>query len=280
MSKRCDVVPVIGETNAGKSTLVNAIIGRKVSIVSRKVQTTVFNILGIYTKNDTQLVFIDTPGFFKGKNAVNLEKKAWEAFRQSQSVVFVVDANKKSFDISKSLLKKIDEKKNVILVLNKIDLIKKTKLLSIVQEFSGVREFENIFMVSSTTLDGIDSLRDSLLANAEEGGWLFDEKTVTDQSDEVYFAEITREHVYDLLHHELPYRLQVKTISIESRKHGGTKITQEILINRESYKPIVIGHKGDKIKAIGQAARLELQDILGHPVQLFLTVKVEKRLQL
>lgn len=277
MTKKCEVIPIIGETNAGKSTLVNAIIGKKVSIISRKVQTTIFNIIGVCTKGSSQLIFIDTPGFFKGKNAINLEKKTWEAFRQSSTIIFVVDASKRSFETSLSLLKKIDDKKNVILVLNKVDIVKKTSLLSKIKVFSELRAFAAIFMVSSTTLDGIDVLKNYLLDNAQDGDWLFDEQTTTDQSDETYFAEITREHVYDLLHQELPYNLQIKTCSVERRKHGGTKITQEILIHRDSYKPIVIGHKGEKIKSIGQSARLELQNILGHPVQLFLTVKVEKR---
>lgn len=274
--KKFNVISVLGETNAGKSTLVNALVGQKVSIVSRKVQTTISNISGIMTEGDTQIVLIDTPGFFKSKNALNYERKSWEAFRQTEEVIFVVDANKKSFAGSMKLLEKIDEKKRIILVLNKVDLIQRTKLLEIAQEFAKVRDFEQVFMVSSLTENGLNKLRDYLLNNAPEGDWMFDEDATTDQSTESYVAEITREHVYDLLHQEIPYNIEIKTESIVARKPNGWRITQEIIVHKETHKSMIIGKGGSKIKAIGEAARKELQEIFECPVQLFLTVKIAK----
>lgn len=274
MKAKCDVISVLGETNSGKSTLVNAIVGQKVSIVSRKVQTTIFNISGICTQGNVQLVLIDTPGFFRSKNAKNYEKTTWDAFRQSDSVLFVVDANKKHFGTTQKLLSKIDKHKNVILVLNKIDLLHKTDLLRITDEFAKIREYDSVFMVSALNNDGVDKLRDYLMKRAPAGEWLFNEDLITDQSTEKYVAEITREHIYDLLHQEIPYHSEVKTISIEQRKTGGWKITQEIIVHKESHKSMVIGKNGSKIKSIGESARMELQNILNCPVQLFLTVRV------
>lgn len=275
MQKKCDVISVLGETNAGKSTMINALVGQKVSIVSRKVQTTISNISGILTEGNTQIVLIDTPGFFKSKNALNYERKTWEAFRGSDLVIFVVDANKKNFNVSTGLLEKIDKQKKVILVLNKVDLVKKAKLLSIVQKFAQIRDFYEVFLISSTNNDGIDKLRNFLLNNAPEGDWMFDEEETTDQSTEDYVAEITREHLYDLVHQEIPYSAQVKTIAIEQRKNGGLKIFQEIIVQKETHKTMIIGHGATKIKAIGEASRKELQEIFGCPVQLFVTVKQE-----
>lgn len=273
MQKKCDVISVLGETNAGKSTLINALVGQKVSIVSRKVQTTISNISGILTEGDTQIVLIDTPGFFKSKNALNYERKTWEAFRSSELVIFVVDANKKNFNVSQGLLEKIDKEKKVILVLNKVDLVRKTGLLKIVQHFAQIRDFYEVFLISSTNEDGVDKLRDFLLKNAPEGDWMFDGEETTDQTTEDYVAEITREHLYDLVHQEIPYSAKVNTISIEERKNGGWKIFQEIVVQKETHKTMIIGHGAKKIKAIGESARKELQEIFGCPIQLFITVK-------
>lgn len=277
MNKKCNVITILGETNSGKSTLVNALVKQKVSIVSRKVQTTIFNISGIYTNKTTQLVLIDTPGFFKGKNAVNYERMTWDAFRRTNKVIFVIDAHKKILRNAKSLIEKIDQEKDVILIINKIDLIEKPKLLEIIDEFSKIRDFEQIFMVSSMYNDGIDELRKYLLKTASFGEWLFPEEETTDQSTETYVSEITREHVYDLLHQELPYNANVKTISITKREPSGWTITQEILVQKDSYKAMIIGKRGVKIKAIGMAARKELTELLQCPIQLFLTVKVTKQ---
>lgn len=277
MNKKCGVITVLGETNSGKSTLVNALVGQKVSIVSRKVQTTIFNISGIYTDESTQIILIDTPGFFKGKNAINYERRTWDAFRQTKTVLFVIDAHKKIQKNAKALIEKIDKEKDIILVINKIDLVKKTQLLSIIDEFSKIRDFSQVFMVSSMYNDGVEELREYLLKVAPDGDWLFPEDETTDQSIETYVSEITREHVYDLLHQELPYVVTVKTVSIEKRAPAGWIITQEIIVEKDSHKAMIIGKGGTKIKAIGSAARKELSDILECPIQLFLTVKVAKK---
>lgn len=277
--KKLNIVTVIGETNAGKSTLVNALVGQKVSIVSRKVQTTIFNVMGIVTEGNTQVVLIDTPGFYRSKSVNNYEKLAWSAFRKTELVLFIIDSSKKDLEKSKRLIQKIDENKRVVLVINKIDLVRKLALLKLISEFSQLRNFEQVFLVSSIDkLSGIVDLKKYLIDNAEQGEWLFAEDDTTDQSIEVYTAEITREHIYDLLHKEIPYSCNVKTVSIEHREDGrGWKITQDIIINKDSHKSIVLGKCGSKIKAIGESTRKELQNLLECPIQLFLTVKTEKR---
>ena len=277
--KKINIVTIIGETNAGKSTLVNALVGQKVSIVSRKVQTTIFNIMGIITEGDTQVAIIDTPGFYRSKSANNYEKVAWGAFRKTELILFVIDGSKKNLEKSKKLIQKIDENKHVVLVINKVDLVRKPDLLKLIGEFSSLRNFEHVFLVSSVeNLSGVGDLRKYLLDNAEPGEWLFAEDDTTDQSMEVYAAEITREHIYDLLHKEIPYSCSVKTISIEPREDGvGWKIMQDIIISKESHKSIILGKGGCKIKTIGESARKELQRLMECPIQLFLTVKVEKK---
>lgn len=275
--KKFNMVTIIGETNAGKSTLVNALVGQKVSIVSRKVQTTIFNVIGIITEGDSQIAIIDTPGFYRERSVRNYDKTAWDAFRQSELIMFVVDASKKDLEKSKKLVAKIDSQKKVVLVLNKIDMLHKPKLLAIISEFSALRNFEEVFLVSATELNGVEELRTYLLNSAVESEWMFNEDEITDQPMEIYAAEITREHIYDLLHQELPYACKVKTVSIKQRPNGGWIINQEVYLQRESHKPIFLGKNGSKIKAIGESARTELQRIMEVPIQLFLEAKVEKK---
>ena len=274
--KKFNMITIIGETNAGKSTLVNALVGQKVSIVSRKVQTTIFNIMGVITEENTQIVLVDTPGFYREQSVRNYDKTAWDAFRQSELVMFVVDASKKDFEKSEKLISKIDRSKHIILILNKIDKIYKPRLLELINRFSQIREFDEVFLVSSVKLTGIRDLRKYLLDSAVESEWMFNPDDVTDQPMEVYTAEITREHIYGLLHQEIPYSCRVKTISIKARNGGGWVIQQEIFLQKEAHKSIFLGKNGSKIKAIGESARLELQKIMDVPIQLFLNVKVEK----
>ena len=274
--KKFNTITIIGETNAGKSTLTNTLVGQKIAIVSRKVQTTIFNVLGIITEGDTQIVITDTPGFYKENSVRNYEKTTWDAFRYSNLILFVVDVAKKDFTRSFKLISKIDSNKRIALVLNKVDLIYKPKLLEIIKKFSQVRAFEEVFLVSSTKQTGIDQLRKYLLNSAIESEWMFNEEETTDQSIETYTSEITREHIYDLLHQEIPYSCKVKTISVAPRKPGGWIITQEILVRKPAHKAMLIGHNGTKIKSIGESARKELQEIMQCPIQLFLTVRLEK----
>ena len=279
--RRCGFVAVLGETNAGKSTLVNKLVGQKVSIVSRKVQTTLSRILGIAISGNSQIILIDTPGFISDRKAADqradvLEKTAWDAFRETEEILFVVDAHKRDFEKSMALLQKINEKKKISLVLNKVDLIMKEKLLAIASEFSKIRDFENVFMVSSLSGDGVKDIEKYLAKVVPEGEWLFPEDEVTDSSFEKFTSEITREHLYHRIHQEIPYRCRVVTENYLNESDGSVRIAQNILVKSKAHKVILLGHDGSKIRAIGLAARRELSELLGREVHLFLNVVVEK----
>jgi len=279
--KRCGFVAVLGETNAGKSTLINKLVGQKVSIVSRKVQTTLSRILGIAISGNSQIILIDTPGFISDRKTADnrsesLEKTAWDAFRETEEVLFIVDANKRDFEKSMALIRKIDDKKKISLVLNKVDLIMKEKLLGIVSEFAKIRDFENVFMVSSLSGDGVKDIEKYLAKVVPEGKWLFPEDEVTDSSFEKFTSEITREHLYHRIHQEIPYRCKVVTENYRNESDGSVRIAQNILVKNKAHKIILLGHNGSKIKAIGLAARRELSELLGREVHLFLNVVVEK----
>lgn len=272
---KCGFIAILGKTNAGKSTLVNKIIGQKVSIVSRKVKTTISKILGILINGETQVILIDTPGFMKKKSG-KLEKITWDAFREADHILFVIDVFKKSFDDSLKLLEKIDKEKSVSLVLNKIDLIHKPKLLEIAKNLSEVRNFENIFMTSSTSGIGIKEIKEYIVSKMPDGEWLYPKDAITDSSLEKYSAEITREHIYHRIHQEIPYKCVIETENIEEKEDSSLKIIQNIFVSTDSHKSILIGHNGSKIKAIGSAAREELSELLQTEVHLFLHVFVDK----
>ncbi len=279
--KRCGFVAVLGETNAGKSTLMNKLVGQKVSIVSRKVQTTLSRILGIVISGNSQIILIDTPGFISDCKTADrrsdiLEKTAWDAFRETEEVLFVVDAHKRDFEKSMALLQKIDEKKKISLILNKVDLIMKEKLLGIASEFAKIRSFENIFMISSLSGDGVKDIEKYLAKVVPEGDWLFPEDEVTDSSFEKFTSEITREHLYHRVHQEIPYRCRVVTENYRNESDGSVRIAQNIFVKNKAHKIILLGHNGSKIKAIGLASRRELSELLGQEVHLFLNVVVEK----
>jgi GTP-binding protein Era len=273
--KRCGFVAVIGETNAGKSSLINKMVGQKVSIVSRKVQTTVCKINGIAVHGDCQIIFTDTPGFSKTKHFESLKKVAWDAFRETDEILFVVDVCKKNFDLSIELLKKIHETKKVSLVMNKIDLIHKPQLLEIAKIFSETRNFENIFMVSGLTGSGVEKILAFFANSLPESEWIYDEDTITDLSFEKYSSEITREHIYHRLHKEIPYKCTVKTEECHEQPDGSMRIVQNIYVKSEAHRSIFIGHNGGKIKAVGTAARKELSDLSERKIHLFLRVLLD-----
>lgn len=275
--QKCGYVAVLGETNAGKSTLVNMLVGKKVSIVSRKIQTTITKILGIVVRNSSQIILIDTPGFLRMKSVESLTKTAWDAFRESDVVLFLVDINKRNFDTSIALLQKIDPLKKVVLIMNKIDLIHKPKLLEISSLLSKSRNFEKIFMVSALNGSGVEDILIYLDSIMPECDWIYDKDDIMDMSFAEYTSEITREHIYHRLHQEIPYKCSVKTINYQDQSNGSIKIVQNIYVHNPSHKLIVIGENGGKIKAIGAAARKELSHLLGKKVHLFLQVLVDEK---
>jgi GTP-binding protein Era len=269
----------MGETNAGKSTLINRLVGQKVSIVSQKVQTTLSKILGIVTRGDSQIIFIDTPGFSHNRKKcnANLEKIAWDAFREANEVMFVIDVCRKKQESSIALLQKIHPDRRVSLVMTKVDLIHKPILLEIAAAFNKIRNFEKVFMVSSLTGSGIDEILNYLESVVLEGEWLYDADQITDSPFEKYASEITREHVYYRLHQEIPYQCIIETEDYENKADGSIRVVQRIRVKNKAHKAIFIGQAGGKIKAIGEASRRELSELMGREVHLFLHVVVDEK---
>ena len=280
----CGLVAVIGAPNAGKSTLVNALVGQKVAIVSAKAQTTRARLMGIALeqtdKANAQIILADTPGIFEPRRQLDraMVAAAWEGTKEADAVMLVIDAAKKNrtglADILETLKNRPERK---LLVLNKVDLIAKEPLLVLAQELTGIVDFEEVFFISASTGDGVAQLKARLAALMPAGPWHFPEDQVSDASERLLAAEITREQLYRQLHDELPYDSTVRPESYTLRKDGSIEIHQQIVIARDSQKPIVLGKRGARVKAIGEAARKELAEILGAPVHLFLHVKVDEK---
>ncbi|MBX9622148.1 MAG: GTPase Era [Alphaproteobacteria bacterium] len=275
---KCGFISVIGSPNVGKSTLINALVGSKVTIVSHKVQTTRNRILGISLEGETQLILVDTPGIFedpKRRLEKAMVKSAWDSLGDADGVMLLVDVNHKNFTNTDRILSHLQKyQKKVIVVLNKIDLIQREELLSIAQHFSrpGI---DQIFMISALKKDGIQDIKNYWAKNLPESPWLFPEDQLSDLPQRLLAAEITREELFHRLHEELPYSLWVETDSWEEFKNGSVKIVQSIYVQRESQRSIVLGKGGGQIKAIGEAARKQLTYILERPVHLLLHVKVK-----
>jgi GTP-binding protein Era len=278
--QRCGIVAIIGAPNAGKSTLVNALVGAKVTIVSRKVQTTRSPVRGIAVWGASQLVFMDTPGIFAPKRRLDkaMVEAAWSGAADADSVVVIVDAAKGSGEDVGPLLEKLAAVRSPrLLVLNKIDRVAdKERLLALAGELAGHLPFERVFMVSALTGDGLGELKSYLAASAPEGPWLYPEDELSDLPMRQLAAEITREKIYDNLHDELPYETTVETSAWKSLKDGSVRIEQTIYVARDSQKSIVLGKGGQTIKKISQASRAELAQVLEQPVHLFLFVKVRE----
>lgn len=280
MTQKCGFVAVIGIPNAGKSTLINQLVGEKVSITSRKSQTTRFRIRGIFVEGNTQVVLIDTPGIFKPK--VRLEKAmvkaAWDGMAEADTSILVVDvSHSKTVDASLELIPQLSGK--VFLVLNKIDKIKKDFLLSITEQFTAKFDFENVFMVSAQNGEGVKELKSTLIDSVPEGPFMFEEDQLSDLPMRLMAAEMTREHIYDLLHDELPYAISVETETYEQDDKGTIHIRQIIMVQRDSQKGIVIGKGGAQLKKIGSRSRENLEKFLGKKVFLELFVKVKENWQ-
>lgn len=279
MTEKCGLVAVIGAPNAGKSTLVNALVGQKVAIVSAKAQTTRARLMGIALEGEAQIILADTPGLFEPKRRLDraMVNAAWEGAVDADAILLVVDGRKKKRDYLEPILASLkDRKERKLLVLNKVDATAKEPLLIAAQELSEQGNFDEVFFVSALTGDGVPELKQHLAGLMPEGVWHYPEDQVSDASERLLAAEITREQLYRQLHDELPYDSAVRPESYTYRKDGSVEIHQQIVIARDSQKGIVLGKGGARLKAIGEAARKELAELLGVKVHLFLHVKVEE----
>ena len=277
---RCGLVAVIGAPNAGKSTLVNQLVGQKVAITSAKAQTTRARLLGIALQDNAQIILVDTPGIFAPRRRLDraMVNAAWEGTVAADAVLLVVDPLKQRRHELTPLLESLAGRpERKLLALNKVDVAKKEPLLELAQELTGEVDFAEVFFVSALTGDGVPELKAHLAGLMPPGPWHYPEDQVSDASERLLAAEVTREQLYRQLHEELPYDSAVRPESYQQRKDGSVEIHQQIVIARDSQKPIVLGKRGARIKAIGEAARLELSEMLGVPVHLFLHVKVDER---
>ncbi|MCL6251337.1 GTPase Era [Altererythrobacter sp. KTW20L] len=277
---KCGVVAVIGAPNAGKSTLVNQLVGQKVAITSSKAQTTRARLMGIALEGETQLILVDTPGIFEPRRRLDraMVNAAWEGTHAADVVLLVVDPIKKR---RHELMPLIDALKGrperKMLVLNKVDAAPKEKLLELAQEFAALVDFSDVYFVSALTGDGVPELKAHLASLMPQSAWHYPEDQVSDASERLLAAEVTREQLYRQLHEELPYDSAVRHEQYLQRQDGSVEIHQQIVIARDSQKSIVLGKQGSRIKAIGEAARAELANILGVKVHLYLHVKVDEK---
>lgn len=272
-------VALIGEPNAGKSTLLNRMVGAKVSIVTHKVQTTRARIRGIAMHGSAQIVFVDTPGLFRPRRRLDraMVAAAWSGATDADIVVLLIEAHRGMTEGVKAILKDLSEKARaarVALAINKIDRVKAETLLSLSQEVNAAFPFEKTFMISAEKGYGVDDLKAWLAAELPEGPWFYPEDQIADLPLRMIAAEITREKLTLRLHEELPYQLTVETERWEERPDGSARIDQIVYVARDGHKGIVLGKGGETIKAIGQAARTEITEFLGRPAHLFLQVKV------
>ncbi|MCB2085896.1 MAG: GTPase Era [Sphingomonadaceae bacterium] len=277
--QKCGLVAVLGAPNAGKSTLVNALVGQKVAITSAKAQTTRARMLGIALLDDVQMILVDTPGIFTPKRRLDraMVSAAWEGAEAADAVLLLVDPIKQRRHELEPLIESLAGRpERKILVLNKVDKAKKEPLLALAQELTSKVEFAEVFFISALTGDGVPEMKQALAAMMPEGPWHYPEDQVSDASERLLATEITREQLYQQLHEELPYDSAVRPEKYIERPDGSVEIHQQIIVTRDNQRAIVLGKGGSRIKAIGEAARKELSDMLGQKVHLFLHVKVEE----
>jgi GTP-binding protein Era len=281
---RCGFVALIGAPNAGKSTLINALVGEKVSIVTRKAQTTRSTVRGVLTRGEAQIVFVDTPGLFAPRRRLDraMVASAWGAAAEADALALLVDARKEPAAPSVSeetaeILRALAEiRKPKALVLNKVDAIDRGKLLALSARLNDAHPFDETFMISALTGDGLDRLIDRLAARLPESPWLYPEDQIAEAPIRSLAAEITREKLIERLHDELPYQATVETDSWKDLPDGSARVEQTVFVTRESHRKIVIGEGGRTIKAIGSAARKDIAEAHGANVHLFLHVKVRE----
>jgi GTP-binding protein Era len=276
---RCGFVALLGAPNAGKSTLMNAMVGAKVSIVTPKVQTTRTRILGVAMAGDTQMVFVDTPGIFQPRRRLDraMVAAAWGGAADADVVAVLIDAKAGVDGNTRRILDGLkDNGRRAICVLNKIDTVRRDSLLALTERLNAENLFDEFFMISALNGDGVDDLKTALAAKLPEGPWHFPDDQLSDMNDRLFAAEITREKLFLNLHQELPYALTVETETWEPFEDGSVKIEQVIYIERDSQKGIVLGKGGERIKRIRTLAQEELREVLGRGVHLYLFVKVRE----
>ena len=274
----CGLVAVLGAPNAGKSTLVNALVGQKVAIVSPKAQTTRARLMGVAIDGDTQVLLVDTPGIFEPKRRLDraMVSAAWGGTEGADVIALVVDAKgglgPKVIPIAESIANRREPK---YLILNKVDLADKAKLLLHAERLNGIVDFAETFFISATTGDGLVELKTAFARAMPEGPWHYPEDQVSDATERSLASEVTREQLYLQLHAELPYASAIETEQYKEREDGSVEIRQQILVERPTQRAIVLGKGGARIKEIGARARAELSAIMGKPVHLYLHVKVK-----
>ncbi|MEP7130869.1 MAG: GTPase Era [Sphingomicrobium sp.] len=277
---RAGFVAVIGAPNAGKSTLVNALVGQKVAIVSAKAQTTRSRLMGIAIHEQTQILLVDTPGIFEPRRRLDraMVAAAWSGAHDADLMLLVIDSAAGVNTEVERIVASLGKREHpLFLVLNKIDLVKKDRLLGLSAALTDRLNPDQVFMISAAQGDGVPDIEQALADAMPQGPWLYPQDEVSDATDRMIAAELTREQIVNQLHQELPYATAVETETWEDRPDGSTVVRQQIIVERDSQKAIVIGKSGRRLKAIGAAAREEIARHLGRPVHLFLHVKVEPK---
>lgn len=275
---RCGSIAVVGAPNAGKSTLVNALVGQKVAIVSPKVQTTRQRLVGIAIEGAAQMILVDTPGIFQPRRRLDraMVKAAWDGAGEADVIALVVDAKAGLKGEVPAIIEGLKNRREAkFLVLNKVDICVKERLLALAAQMNELLPFDEIFFVSATTGDGVSELKRALASRLPEGPWHYPEDQLTAATTRLMAAELTREQLYLQLSAELPFAATIETETWEERRDGSVAIRQQIIVERDSQKAIVLGKGGTRIRSIGEAARAAIGELLGAKVHLFLHVKVK-----
>ena len=276
---RCGFVALIGAPNAGKSTLLNALVGTKVSIVSRKVQTTRALVRGIAISGKSQIIFVDTPGIFAPRRRLDraMVTSAWGGAGDADAVALLIDVNRGLNEEVLSIVNRLPElKRKKVLILNKVDLVDKAVLLKFAADINEIVKFDETFMISALKGSGVDDLLKGFARLVAKGPWLYPEDQVSDAPLRLLAAEITREKIFERLHDELPYQMTVETDQWKEQKDGSARVEQTIFVTRDSHKKIVIGDEGKMLKSIGMSARKDIMEAADCKVHLFLFVKVRE----